>query len=164
MFYGSTQPGKKPLAVNNGTLNIYTPFAKGLFSIPVASLFDRRQPYRRAADIRLVSAKPANIPVEQLLALTFNPYDAQDRYLYAADSLQLRVVRIDVTTGKRQVIGDDAELFDFPSSMAFLPPALGVSTLLTVSNQQHKNPLTNDAISEDLTTPPYVVAKTYLKN
>jgi hypothetical protein len=159
LFNGSTLPGISPLAERSGMLYFYSPCAEGLYSVPVASLQDERLPYERAADIRLVATKPADVEVEQLLGLTFNPFSANDPWLYAADSLQLRVIRMDVTTGKRQVVADDPTLFNFPSSTAFLPPLLGVSPLMVVSNQQHRLTLTNDAITEDLVQPPFIVAK-----
>lgn len=159
LFSGSTLPGISPLAERSGVLYFYSPCAEGLYSVPIASLSDDRQPSERAADIRLVAPKPADVPVEQLLGLTFNPFSSTDHFLYAADSLQLRVIRLDVTTGKRQVVADDPTLFNFPSSTAFLPPLLGTSPLMVVSNQQHRLTLTNDAITEDLVQPPFIVAK-----
>jgi hypothetical protein len=164
LFSGSSLPGVSPLAVRNDTLYFYSPCAAGLFSVPLTVLFDDRQPYERAADIHIVSAKAPNVTVEQLLALTFNPYDPTDDYIYAADSLQLRLIRIDVTTGRHQVLGDDERLFNFPSSMSFLPSVVGLAPLVVVSNQQHRNPLTNIAIADDVSQLPYVITKTYLKN
>lgn len=161
LFSGSTLPGVSPLAVRGETLYFYSPCAEGVYSVPIATLFDDREPHERAADIRLVSAKSPSVPVEQLLGLTFNPYVKDDPYLYAADSLQLRIVRIDVKTGARQVVADSPTLFNFPSSTAFLPPIGGISPLLVVSNQQHRTPLTNDAIGEDLFEPPFLVTKVY---
>lgn len=163
LFSGSTLPGVSPLALRDGTLYFYSPCAEGLFAVPLASLLDARTPHERAADIELVSAKPSDVPVEQLLGLTFNPYDASDPFLYAADSLQLRIVRIDPATGQREVLDDDEQLFNFPSSLSFVPSIPGFSTLLVVSNQQHRTPLTNDAITEDATLAPYIVTKTSWK-
>lgn len=163
LFSGSTLPGVSSLALRDHTLYFYSPCAEGLYSVPVASLFDRRAPHERAEDIELVSPKPRGIEVEQLLGLTFNPYDRRDRFLYAADSLQLRVVRIDPRSGERQVVDADPRLFNFPSSMAFVPSRFGAPRLLVVSNQQHRTPLTNDAIAEDLSLLPYVVTETSLR-
>jgi hypothetical protein len=103
--------------------------------------------------------------VEELLGLTNNPYDRTDHYLYAADALQLRVIRIDPRTGKREVVGDDQHLFNFPSSLAFAPPTCGSrnAPLLTMSNQQHRTVITNDAIHEDVLEPPFIATITYLK-
>lgn len=159
LFSGSTLPGVSPLAVRDGQVYFYSPCAEGLYALPLASFFDARAPHERAADIELISPKPANIEVEQLLGLAFNPAEPNEPYLYAADSLQLRVVRINVKTGKRQVIADDADLLNFPSSTAFLPPVLGKSALVVVSNQQHLTPLTNDAASEDGFDLPFTAAQ-----
>jgi hypothetical protein len=122
LFTGSTLPGVSPLAVRDGTVYYYSPCARGLYSFPLAILSDDRQAYQRAADIRLVAATPQKVQVEELLDFQFNPYDPSDPYLYAADPLVLRVIRIDVHTGAREVIASGADLFDFPSSLAFLPP------------------------------------------
>lgn len=164
LFSGATLPGVSPLAVRDDILFFYSPCAEGLYSIPLSSLFDSRAPHERSADITMVSAKPSDIPVEQLLGLTFNPFSIHDRYLYAADSLQLRVIRIDVETGDRQVVADNSTLFNFPSSTAFLPPFLGLSTLVVVSNQQHRSTLTNEAIQEDVLEMPFIVTKIISSN
>lgn len=164
LFSGSTLPGVSPLALRDGTLYFYSPCAEGLFAVPLASLLDARAPHERAADIELVSPKPSEIPVEQLLGLTFNPYDTSDPFLYAADSLQLRIIRIDPATGEREVLDDDERLFNFPSSLAFVPSIPGFASLLVVSNQQHRTPLTNHAITEDATLSPYIVATTTWRN
>jgi len=163
LFSGSTLPGVSPLAVRDGTLYFYSPCAEGLFSVPVASLFDDRQPFERAADIRLVMPKPADVIAEELLEFTFNPFDSHDRFLYAADALQLRVIRIDLAAKTREVVGDDPALFNFPASLGFLPPIVGVSQLMVVSNQQHRTPLLNDAITQDMLEPPFIVTKVILK-
>lgn len=159
LFSGSTLPGVSPVAVRDGTLYFYSPCAEGLFSVPVASLFDSRAPWERAADIQLVMPKPADVIAEELLEFTFNPFDSHDRFLYAADALQLRVIRIDLAAKTRQVVGDDEALFNFPASLGFLPPIAGVAPLMVVSNQQHRTPLLNDAITTDMTQPPFIVTK-----
>lgn len=164
LFTDSALPGVSPLAVRGDNLYFYSPCAEGLYKIPLASLSDNRQPYERAKDISLVSPKPNSVAVEQLMGLTFNRYVQSDPYLYAADSLQLRIIRINVKNGKREVIADNQDLFNFPSSMNFLPPVAGISPLLVVSNQQHRMILTNDAITQDILEPPFRVAEVLLKN
>jgi hypothetical protein len=160
LFNESTLPGVESLAVKRDVLYFSSPCARGVFSVPVATFFDRRQPYERASDIRRIASTPSDVPVEQLLALTFNPYsEDEDSYLYAADSLQLRIIRIDVRTGRRQIVADNPTLFDWPSSMAFLPPKNGILPLMVVSNQQHRTHLTNDAITEDVFNCPFIVTK-----
>jgi hypothetical protein len=145
LFSGSTLPGVSPLAVRDGMLYFYSPCAAGLYALPLATLFDDRTPQERGDNIKLVSPKPRKVAVEQLLGLAFDPYHPHDNWLYAADSLQLRMIRIDVRTGRRQLLADDPELFNFPSSTAFLPPVFGKSQLAVVSNQQQLTPITNDA-------------------
>lgn len=165
LFTDSTIPGIAGLAARNGMLYFSSPCAGAVFSIPLDSLFDDRLPHERAADIQLVSPKPSHIAVEQLLNITFNPFEPDEPYLYAADSLQLQVIRIDIRTGERQVVANDPKLLNFPSSLAFVPgPGKGKgkggpSTLLVVSNQQHRNPLLNDAISEPIIQEPYLATE-----
>jgi hypothetical protein len=73
--------------------------------------------------------------------------------------LQLQVIRIDLTNGARQVIAHGSELFDFPSSLAFLPTHGPFTELLVVSNQQERSPLTNDAVTQTTFNLPFIVAK-----
>jgi len=159
LFSGSTIPGVSPIAVRDGTVYFFSPCARGLFSFPLEILFDSRPAYKRASDIHLIASTPPDVKVEELLDFAFNPYDPLDRYLYAAHPMQLQVIRIDVSNGARQVVADGSKLFDFPSSLGFLPPVLGISPLMVVSNQQERTTLTNDAITSDQFNLPFIVAK-----
>jgi hypothetical protein len=164
LFSGSTIPGIEAVAVRNGTVYFHSSCARGLFKFPLAILSDSRQPYERAADIQLVASTPPDIQVEELLDMQFNPFDPTDPYLYAAHGMQLEVLRVDSRTGARQVIAQDPRLFDFPSSLAFLPPIVGDTEigspkLLVVSNQQERTPITNDAVTADSFVTPFLVAK-----
>jgi hypothetical protein len=167
LFTASTVPGITSMAALKDKLYFTSSCSGAVYSVPIRSLTDGRQPWQRAADIRVVSPKPAGVEVEELLGLVNNPYDSRDRYLYAADALKLRVIRIDPKNGKREVVGDDPHLFNFPSSLAFAPPACGSkkeeAALLTLSNQQHRLVILNDAIQEDVFEPPYLATITYLK-
>jgi hypothetical protein len=158
LFSGSTLPGVSPLAVRDGTVYYYSPCARGIYGFPVAVLSDNQQPYERAASIHLIAPTPADVEVEELLDFSFNPFNPLDRYLYAADPLQLSVIRIDLTNGARQVVASGATLFDFPSSLGFLPTIGPVSQLVVVSNQQERSPLTNDAVSGTTFNLPFIVA------
>jgi hypothetical protein len=102
------------------------------------------------------------VPVEELLDFSFNPFNPLDRYLYAADPLKLRIIRIDLVSGSRQVVATGANLFDFPSSLGFLPTVGSVSELVVVSNQQERSPLTNDAVSQTTFNLPFIVAEIFL--
>jgi hypothetical protein len=160
LFTGSTIPGIEPITARNGIVYFHSSCARGIYTFPLAILSDHRQPYERAADIRLLAATPANIQVEELLDMQFNPYDPDDPFMYAAHGLQLEILRVDSRTGAREVIAHDPRLFDFPSSIAFLPPVGlvgGLTSFMVVSNQQERTPITNDAATEDAFILPFVV-------
>ena len=159
LFTGSTIPGVSPMAVRNGTVYYYSPCARGIYSFPLSILSDNRQPYQRAADIQVVAPTPTDVEVEELLGFSFNPFNPSDPYLYAADPLQLQVIRIDLSNGARQVIANDTKLFDFPSSLGFLPTIGPISELVVVSNQQERSPLTNDAVTQTTFKLPFIVAQ-----
>ncbi len=166
LFTASTVPGITSMAQIKDTLYFTGSCSGAVYSVPLKVLKDQRKPWQRAADIRVVSPKPAGVQVEELLGLTTNPFDSKDRYLYAADALQLRVIRIDPKSGEREVVGDDPHLFNFPSSLAFAPPACGSkkgAALLTLSNQQHRLTILNDALQEDVFEPPFLATITHLK-
>ena len=162
LFTGSTLPGVSPLAVRDNTVYYYSPAARGLYAFPLPILSDKRPPYQRADDIRLVAPTPSNVEVEELLEFSFNPYDPLDRYLYAADPLQLQVIRINLLNCSRQTVASGSKLFDFPSSLGFLPTIGPVSELVVVSNQQERTPLTNDAVSQTSFNLPFIVSKILL--
>jgi hypothetical protein len=161
LFTGSTIPGITAMAERDGIVYFSASCAGAVYSIPLASLSDEREPWQRAADIRLVSAKPAGVQVEELLGITFDPKRPHDPYLYAADALQLRVIRIDVRNGKRAVVADDPALLNFPSSLAFAPTVApgAPSLLLAISNQQHRTVILNDAITQDVLQPPFLLTQ-----
>ena len=58
-----------------------------------------------------------------------------------------------------QVVAADRKLFDFPSSLGFLPTVGPVSELVVVSNQQERSPITNDAVTQTTFDLPFTVAK-----
>ena len=162
LFSGSTNPGIEAIAVRNGTAFFHSPCARGLFQFPISILSDSRQPYQRAADIQLVASTPPDIQVEELLDMQFNSADSSDSHLYAAHGLQLEILSINSQTGARTVVASDSRLFDFPSSIAFLPPLnnqQGSLSFLVVSNQQERTPLTNDAVTMNSFITPFLVAK-----
>jgi hypothetical protein len=161
LFTGSTLPGVSPLAVRDGIVYYYSPAARGIYAFPLAVLSDNRRSYQRAANIYLVAPTPANVEAEELLDFSFDPYNPLDRYLYAADPLQLQVIRINPTNGARQVVASGPQLFDFPSSLSFLPTIGPVSELVVVSNQQERTPLTNDAVSQPTFNLPFIVSKIF---
>jgi hypothetical protein len=163
LFTGSTLPGISPMAVRHGIVFYYSPCARGIYSFPLSVLSDQEAPYQRASQISLVAPTPTEIEVEELLDFSFNPYDDADPFLYAAQPLQLQVIRIDLTTGARQVLASGSHLFDFPSSLTFLPPPVLGTQLLVASNQQERSPLTNDAVTQTTFSLPFLVARVIVK-
>jgi hypothetical protein len=159
LFSGSTIPGIEPIAVRHGTVYYFSGCARGIYAFPLRILDDNRQPFERAADIHLVAPTPSDVVVEELLDFTFNPFDKGDDHLYAANALELSVIRIDVHSGRREVLGSGPTLFDFPSSLGFLPTDPAHNELVVVSNQQERTPLTNDAVTETTFNLPFIVAK-----
>jgi len=156
---GHVAPGVVGLAERQGQLYFSTTCNGGVYRIPMASLSDpARDPAARAADIRTVSPRAPGV-AESLHGLAFNRHNPGDRWLYAADSLQLRVVRIDTADGSRQVVAADPVLFNFPSKLQFLPPVAGRSPLVVASDQEHRLAAINAAITTDVVQPPWLVTK-----
>jgi hypothetical protein len=166
LFSGSTIPGVSTIAERDGTVYFASACRGEVYKVPLASLSDGRQPWQRAADIQLLSAKPSDTQVEELLSMAFDPSNPHEHFVYVADAMRRRLIRIDTETGQRQVLGDDPELFNFPSSLAFMPP-LGreevFPQLVVVSNQQQLTPITNDLAPGDVFELPFLATRVVLK-
>lgn len=156
-------PGVVGLAARNGVLYFSSTCRGGIHKVPVATLSDpTRTPAERAADIKPVSPRAAGLDAEVMEGLAFNPANPGERFVYATDSLQLRVIRVNIDTGARQVLVGDSILFDMPSSLAFLPPVLGLTPLVVASSQEHRLAAINVALETDLLRPPWKVTKVYV--
>jgi hypothetical protein len=160
---GNFGPGVVMLASSRGQLYFSSTCRGGIQRIPLASLTDStRPPFARAADIQVVSPRPAG-EVETFEGLAFDP-DDNDSPLYASDSFRLRIVRIDVNTGQREVIASDPTLFNFPTQMHFVPSASRrASTLMVASDQEHRFAAINAAISADMFQRPFVVTEVTIR-
>jgi hypothetical protein len=64
LFSGSTIPGISTITERAGTVYFASACKGAVYKVPLASLTDSRQPWQRAADIRLLSPKPASTKVE----------------------------------------------------------------------------------------------------
>ena len=131
---GNFAPGVLSLAARDGQLFFGTTCNGGLHRIPLRSLVDpSRTPEQRAQDIVAVSPRPPGT-VETFEGLAVNRFAAHDDGVYAADSFNLRILRIDPRTGAREVIASDALPFNFPVRLQFLPPIVtGSPPLLVVA-------------------------------
>ena len=119
----------------------------GLSRVPIAVFGDARAPHERAADIQLVSPRPSASDFDTLKGLTVNRFDRHDDAIYAADPFHLRIVRIDVTTGAREVVAADPLLFTFPVSMKMVRGEGGQGTLVVSSDQEHRFSALNAALA-----------------
>jgi hypothetical protein len=135
---GGFAPGVGSMTSRGGFLYFGGTCPGGIARVPVASFTDARPPHERAADIEIISPRPEDAEFDTLKGLTFNPWDPRDEDLYAGDPFNLRIVRIDITTGERTVIVEDPVLFNFPVSMRFLPPVRGQYSLVVSSDQEHR--------------------------
>ena len=160
---GGVAPGVGALAIRNGQLYFGSSCRGGVAKVPVATLTDAtRTPWARAADIVDVSPRPVGVAAESLKGFAFNKWSNCDANLYVTDTLGRRVLRINPSTGARQVVVDDPALFDFPVSAQFLPPVAGVSPLVVASDQEYRLAALNGALTSDILHPPFIVAKVYV--
>ena len=160
---GNFAPGVGSMAQRNGQLYFGSSCRGGVARIPLASLTDiTRSPSQRAADIVDVSPRAVGVTSESLKGFTFNRWNPSDTRLYVTDTIGRRVLRVNITTGAREVVADDPTLFDFPVSAQFLPPVAGISPLVVASDQEYKLAALNPLITEDLLHPPFIVAKIYV--
>jgi hypothetical protein len=156
---GNFAPGVVAVAEQGGQVYFSPTCSGGLYRIPFSTLIDTsRAPDERASDIEVVSARPEG-EIETLHGLAFDRSKPGDRFVYATDSLHLRVLRIDTRTGERETVASDPVLFNFPVKPQFLPPIAGVAPLLVPSDQEHRFSLINAAIPSDKFTPPWIVTK-----
>jgi hypothetical protein len=159
---GNFAPGVGGLAIGGAELYFGSTCTGGLSRVPRASLVDpTRTPQERAADIQSVSPRPADVVEEAFEGIAVNPFDPADTSAYVTDSLQLRVLRIDVSTGAREVLANDPVLFNFPVALSVLPPLLGVTPLVVSSDQEYRVASINAGITEDELEPPFILAKVY---
>jgi hypothetical protein len=157
---GNFAPGAGSLAVRGGDLYVSSTCAGGVMKVPIATVEDASRPAeQRDAEIRTVV--PRAFSLESLKGIQFNRFDARDPWLYAGDPFRLRLIKVNVRNGERRLLSDDARLFNFTVSTAFLPPlAAGLpSPLVTASDQEYRSALLNSALSADAFQPPFVLAR-----
>ena len=150
-------PGVNSLAQHGDDLYMTSSCLGGLYKVPVATLLDsKRTPAQRAADIQTVSARPAGT-LEALEGLAFPDSGPGERWVYAGDPFHLQLIRIDIHTGAREVVGDDPTLFNFPVGLAWLPTLFGTHELLVTSDQEYRLAALNPALTQDETQPPFLI-------
>ncbi len=159
---GDFAPGVGSLASDDRFLYFGNTCTGGLYRVPLASLRDARPPFARAADIELFSPPPIAGEVDALKGLSVDVYGDPDS-LYAMDAFHVRVIRIDLEDGSREVVISSGHLFDFPVASTFLPPiGHAPSPLVVVSDQEHRWTALNVAITEDRFRLPFTVTRVLL--
>lgn len=143
---GSFAPGVGSMAAGGGYLYFNGTCSGGVARVPIVVFDDARTPHERASDIEVVSPRPDAGDFDTLKGLTFNRWDRDDDWLYAADAFHLQVVKIHSRTGRRRVVAHDPTQFNFPVSLEFLPPSRGRQTLIVASDQEHRFAALNAAL------------------
>ena len=87
-----------------------------------------------------MTRRRAQSTFESLKGITFNRWDADDPLSTRAIRSGCTLIRINSRTGKREVLSNDARLFDFTVSTAFLPPVGRGrdNPLVTASDQEYR--------------------------
>ena len=152
---GDFAPGAGSLAARGDELYISSTCEGGVVRLKLRTLFDSSRPAaERAQQIKTVTVRQS--PLESLKGITFNRWDPRDPYIYAGDPFQLKLIRIDARTGRREVLSTNDRLFDFTVSTAFLPHP---TTLVTASDQEYRAPRLNAALTSDRFRPPFLVGR-----
>jgi hypothetical protein len=146
---GGFAPGVGSLAVRGGALYFGSSCEGGINQLSLRTLLDSSTPAeQRAATIKTVVPREGDLDTLHGLAFA-------GRWLYAGDPFRLQLIRVDVRTGERQVVSDDARLFNFPIAVSRLPGG----ELYVASDQEYRWTLLNAAISQDDFQPPFVLAR-----
>jgi hypothetical protein len=145
---GGFAPGVGSLAVHGGALYFGSSCEGGINRLKLRTLLDTSAPAEdRAATIKTVVPRVGDL--DTLHGLTF-----AGGWLYAGDPFRLRLIRVNVRTGERQVVSDDARLFNFPVAVTQVGRELYVA-----SDQEYRYTLLNAAISQDDFQLPFVLAR-----
>ena len=160
---GGFAPGTGSMTSDGTYLYLSGLCTGGLLRLPWSVFRDARAPFARADDFEMVSPMPAGKITEILKGLDINEYGDTNQ-LYASDALELQIVRIDLTTGEREVVMEDPYLFNFTAAGAFLPPhpLLGTTPYVGSGDQEHRLATLNVALEEDMLQMPFVIAKLHV--
>jgi hypothetical protein len=149
---GGFAPGVGSLAVRGGALYFGSSCEGGINQLKLRTLLDNSTPAEeRAATIKTVVPRVGDLDTLHGLAFA-------GRWLYAGDPFRLQLTRVDVRTGERQVVSNDARLFNFPVALTRIGHELYVA-----SDQEYRWTLLNSAISQDDFRPPFLLARVSLR-
>jgi hypothetical protein len=149
---GGFAPGVGSLAVRGGALYFGSSCEGGINKLKLRVLMDSSTPpEERAATIKTVVPRAGDLDTLHGIAFA-------GRWLYAGDPFRLQLIRVDVRTGERQVVSDDARLFNFPVALDRIGRELYVA-----SDQEYRWTVVNSAISADDFRPPFVLSRVNLR-
>jgi hypothetical protein len=158
-------PGAGSLAVRGLDLYLSSTCAGGIQRLPISVLLDSSTPAaERAEKIKVVTPKAGAL--ESLKGITFNRWDPKDPWIYAGNPFSLKLIRVNSRTGKRQLLSDDARVFNFTVAATFLPPTRhgGRNPLVVTSDQEYRWGATNSALNGvDHFQPPFILAQYWPK-
>lgn len=158
---GGFAPGVGSLAIRGDDLLFGTSCLGGLHKLALDTLTDDDRPAsERAMAIETVSQRPVDAPFESLKGLAVDPMGAGD-WVYAADPFRLRLIRVDLRTGERQVVADDSRLFNFSVAATFTSRGRGRgdTRLLVTSDQEYRWAGLNGALTHDAFEPPFLITE-----
>ena len=157
-------PGAGSLAVRGLNLYLSSTCHGGIQRLPISVLLDSSKPAAERAK-KIVEVTPKLGAIESLKGITFNRWDPKDPWIYAGDPFALKLIRVNSLTGKRQVLSDDARLFNFTVAATFLPPKHhgGKNPLVVTSDQEYRWAPTNAALTEDAFQLPFILAEYWPK-
>lgn len=159
---GGFAPGAGSLAVRGLDLYLSSTCEGGVMKLPIAVLEDGSKPAEQRVGA-IETVVPRAFSLESLKGIQFNRYDPRDPWLYGGDPFRLQLIRVDVRSGRREVLSRDDRAFDFTVSTAFLPPRRPgfPNPLVTASDQEHRSALLNAALTQDQFRTPFVVGRYY---
>lgn len=158
-FGGGFAPGVGSIAYRNGWLYFGSTCLGGLLRIPVATILDQtRTGEDKGGDVEVVSPGVSNGPLKGLVV---DPWNPNSRWLWAADPFLLEFIRIDIHTGAREVVSNNAKLFNFGVAASFLPPRFHgqLPEIVVASDQEHRFTGINPSIEVDDFDLPFIITK-----
>lgn len=159
---GGFAPGVGSLAIGGDDLFFGSSCLGGLHRLSLDALSDTDRPAaERAATIETVSARSSGTEFESLKGLAVEKSRRGEHWIYAGDSFQLQLIRINSRTGERQVLSDDHRLFNFPVASTFTRHGNGQgrSELLVASDQEYRWTGLNSALDRDEMKPPFLITE-----
>ena len=134
-------PGAGSLAVRGSDLYLSSTCQGGIQRLPISVLLDDEQARRRARGADHRRSRRAGQPAREPEGHHVQPLGPEaTRGSTPATRSALKLIRVNSRTGKREVLSNDARLFNFTVATTFLPPTRhgGTNPLVTTSDQEYR--------------------------